>query len=99
MSTPESPAASAPRRRLVFLLPLAAFVALAAVFLIRLESGGDPEAIPSALIGKPVRFRFHLTNGSLYAFRGEPRRARHQRRIRRRRRAGLHGSARRIAPG
>jgi cytochrome c biogenesis protein CcmG/thiol:disulfide interchange protein DsbE len=43
-----------PRRRLVFLLPLAAFVALAAVFLIRLETGGDPEAIPSALIGKPA---------------------------------------------
>lgn len=44
-----------PRRpRLVFLLPLAVFVALAAVFLIRLESGGDREAIPSALVGRPV---------------------------------------------
>ncbi len=44
-----------PRRpRLVFLLPLAVFVALAAVFLIRLETGGNREAIPSALVGKPV---------------------------------------------
>jgi cytochrome c biogenesis protein CcmG/thiol:disulfide interchange protein DsbE len=51
MSHPEAPAA---RPRFVFLLPLAAFVALAAVFLIRLEAGGDPEAIPSALIGKPA---------------------------------------------
>ena len=45
----------APRRpRLVFLIPLAIFVALAAVFLIRLETGGDLEAIPSALVGKPA---------------------------------------------
>ena len=45
---------AARRPRLVFLLPLAVFVALAAVFLIRLETGGDPEAIPSALVGKPA---------------------------------------------
>jgi cytochrome c biogenesis protein CcmG/thiol:disulfide interchange protein DsbE len=51
---PSAPQAPAPRPRLVFLLPLAAFVALAAVFLIRLEAGGDPEAIPSVLIGKPA---------------------------------------------
>ncbi len=45
-----------PRRRprLVYLLPLAVFVALAAVFLIRLETAGNPEAIPSALVGKPA---------------------------------------------
>lgn len=44
-----------PRRpRLVFLLPLGIFVALAAVFLIRLETAGNPEAVPSALIGRPV---------------------------------------------
>jgi cytochrome c biogenesis protein CcmG/thiol:disulfide interchange protein DsbE len=44
-----------PRRpRLIFLLPLAVFVALAAVFLIRLETAGNPEAVPSALVGKPV---------------------------------------------
>lgn len=48
-------AGDTPRRpRLVFLLPLAVFVALAAIFLIRLETGGDREAIPSALVGKPV---------------------------------------------
>ena len=44
-----------PRRpRLVFLIPLAIFVALAAVFLIRLESAGNLEAVPSALVGKPA---------------------------------------------
>ncbi len=44
-----------PRRpRLILLLPLFVFVALAAVFLLRLETGGDPDAIPSALIGKPA---------------------------------------------
>jgi cytochrome c biogenesis protein CcmG/thiol:disulfide interchange protein DsbE len=42
------------RPRLVYLLPLAVFVALAAVFLIRLETAGNPEAIPSALVGKPA---------------------------------------------
>jgi cytochrome c biogenesis protein CcmG/thiol:disulfide interchange protein DsbE len=46
----------APRRRprLVFLLPLAVFIALAAVFLIRLETVGNLEAVPSALVGKPA---------------------------------------------
>jgi cytochrome c biogenesis protein CcmG/thiol:disulfide interchange protein DsbE len=53
MSTADSKAQPS-RRRLIFLLPLAVFTALAAVFLIRLEAGGDPEAIPSALIGKPA---------------------------------------------
>jgi cytochrome c biogenesis protein CcmG/thiol:disulfide interchange protein DsbE len=44
-----------PRRpRLIFLLPLGLFVALAAVFLIRLETAGDLEAVPSALVGKPA---------------------------------------------
>ena len=44
-----------PRRpRLDFLIPLAIFVALAAVFLIRLESAGNLEAVPSALVGKPA---------------------------------------------
>ena len=38
------------RRRIVVLLPLAIFLALALLFLIRL-SGGDPSLIPSALIG------------------------------------------------
>ena len=44
----------APRRnRLVLLLPLICFLALAALFLIRLGSG-DPNRIPSALIGRPA---------------------------------------------
>ena len=45
-----------PRRRvrLVYLLPFGLFAALALIFLTRLESGVDPEAIPSALVGKPA---------------------------------------------
>ena len=43
-----------PRRRTwLVALPLAAFMALAALFLFRLGSG-DPSRIPSALIGRPV---------------------------------------------
>jgi cytochrome c biogenesis protein CcmG, thiol:disulfide interchange protein DsbE len=42
-----------PRRRLVVLLPLLAFLALAALFFYRLGSG-DPSKLPSALIGRPV---------------------------------------------
>jgi cytochrome c biogenesis protein CcmG/thiol:disulfide interchange protein DsbE len=41
------------RRRLIVLLPLVIFLALAALFLFRLGSG-DPSRIPSALIGRPV---------------------------------------------
>jgi cytochrome c biogenesis protein CcmG/thiol:disulfide interchange protein DsbE len=41
------------RRRLVVLLPLLLFLALAALFLFRLGSG-DPSRIPSALIGRPA---------------------------------------------
>jgi len=41
------------RNRFVLLLPLILFLALAALFLIRLGSG-DPSRIPSALIGRPV---------------------------------------------
>jgi cytochrome c biogenesis protein CcmG/thiol:disulfide interchange protein DsbE len=40
-------------RRLLVLLPLAAFLALAALFLFRLGAG-DPSKLPSALIGRPV---------------------------------------------
>ena len=39
------------RRRLVVLIPLALFLALALLFVIRLSSG-DPSRIPSALIGR-----------------------------------------------
>ena len=35
-------------------LPLGFFLALALIFLLRLESGADPDAIPSALVGKPA---------------------------------------------
>lgn len=50
-----SPAAPAPRRRpLLVALPALVFAALAALFFVRLRSGVDPAAIPSALIGKPV---------------------------------------------
>jgi len=41
------------RRRLMVLLPLAIFLALAALFFFRLGSG-DPARIPSALIGRPA---------------------------------------------
>lgn len=41
------------RRRLLVLLPLIIFLALAALFYFRLGSG-DPSRVPSALIGRPV---------------------------------------------
>jgi cytochrome c biogenesis protein CcmG/thiol:disulfide interchange protein DsbE len=43
----------AKRQRLIVLLPLIFFLALAALFLFRLGSG-DPSKLPSALIGRPV---------------------------------------------
>jgi cytochrome c biogenesis protein CcmG/thiol:disulfide interchange protein DsbE len=49
-----APQTELPRRnRLVPLLPLIGFLALAALFLVRLGSG-DPGRIPSALIGRPA---------------------------------------------
>jgi cytochrome c biogenesis protein CcmG, thiol:disulfide interchange protein DsbE len=41
------------QRRIVVLMPLAVFLALAVLFLFRLSSG-DPSIIPSALIGHPA---------------------------------------------
>jgi cytochrome c biogenesis protein CcmG/thiol:disulfide interchange protein DsbE len=41
------------RRRLLVLIPLALFLGLAVLFIIRLSSG-DPSRIPSALIGRPA---------------------------------------------
>jgi cytochrome c biogenesis protein CcmG/thiol:disulfide interchange protein DsbE len=41
------------RRRLIVLLPLIVFLGIAALFLYRLGAG-DPAALPSALIGRPV---------------------------------------------
>jgi len=46
-------AAPAPRHRIWVLLPLLAFLGLAALFFFRLGTG-DPSQIPSALIGHPV---------------------------------------------
>jgi cytochrome c biogenesis protein CcmG/thiol:disulfide interchange protein DsbE len=40
--------------RFALLFPLAVFATLAAIFLLKLLAGGDPSAIPSALIDKPV---------------------------------------------
>lgn len=52
MSAPEpSPEPAAPRRRLLVLLPLVLFLALAGLFYGRLFSG-DPSRVPSALIGR-----------------------------------------------
>ncbi|HEY8380830.1 MAG TPA: DsbE family thiol:disulfide interchange protein [Microvirga sp.] len=45
--------AAAPRRRLIFLVPVLVFLGLALLFLVRLYSG-DPSRVPSALIGRPV---------------------------------------------
>jgi cytochrome c biogenesis protein CcmG, thiol:disulfide interchange protein DsbE len=47
---PQTPARG---RRILVLLPLALFLALTALFLVRLFSG-DPSRIPSALIGRPA---------------------------------------------
>jgi cytochrome c biogenesis protein CcmG/thiol:disulfide interchange protein DsbE len=46
-------AASMWRRRLIVFIPLLVFLALAALFVLRLGSG-DPSRIPSALIGHPA---------------------------------------------
>lgn len=44
-----------PRRRIwLVALPLVLFLALAGLFFSRLETGGDPSRIPSALVGKPA---------------------------------------------
>lgn len=52
MSSVAQPERSATRRRLLVLLPLALFLALAALFFVSL--GGDRSRIPSALIGRPA---------------------------------------------
>ena len=44
---------SSTRRRILVLLPLIAFLALAALFFYRLGTG-DPSRLPSALIGRPA---------------------------------------------
>lgn len=55
MSTPPESAVTPPRRRLwLVALPLVLFLALAALFFSRLETGGDPSRVPSALVGRPA---------------------------------------------
>ncbi|MBN8964298.1 MAG: DsbE family thiol:disulfide interchange protein [Rhizobiales bacterium] len=53
MSAELDHSASVKRRRLIVLLPLAVFLALAGLFLYRLGAG-DPSNLPSVLIGRPV---------------------------------------------
>ena len=53
MSTQVDERPATKRRNILLLLPLAVFLALAALFLVRLGSG-DPSNLPSALIGHPV---------------------------------------------
>jgi cytochrome c biogenesis protein CcmG/thiol:disulfide interchange protein DsbE len=48
------PASPGKARLLIFLLPLAVFLGLAAMFLIQLYSGRDTSVVPSALIGEPA---------------------------------------------
>ena len=51
----ETEEAKPPRKlKLIYLLPLGFFLCLALIFLLRLESGTDPGAIPSALVGQPA---------------------------------------------
>ena len=53
MSTPVTSDEQPRRRRWLVALPLIGFLAVAALFLLRLY-GGDPSKIPSALIGRPA---------------------------------------------
>lgn len=53
MSTASSESSGKKPRNILILLPLVAFLALAALFFYRLGTG-DPSRIPSALIGRPV---------------------------------------------
>jgi cytochrome c biogenesis protein CcmG/thiol:disulfide interchange protein DsbE len=53
MSTASDETSGKTRRNILVLLPLIVFLALAALFLVRLGSG-DPSRLPSALIGRPA---------------------------------------------
>jgi cytochrome c biogenesis protein CcmG/thiol:disulfide interchange protein DsbE len=53
VSSVANESANVMRRRLIVLVPLALFLALALLFLFRLNAG-DPSLIPSALIGHPA---------------------------------------------
>ena len=52
-SLPAGGPAEASRIRILYLVPLIVFAALALLFLIRLYAG-DPSRVPSALIGRPI---------------------------------------------
>lgn len=52
-TTDDTPSPRARRHTFLLLIPLAAFLALAALFFFRLGAG-DPNRIPSALIGRPA---------------------------------------------
>jgi cytochrome c biogenesis protein CcmG, thiol:disulfide interchange protein DsbE len=52
-SSPAEAPARASRMRILYLVPLFVFAALALLFLVRLYAG-DPSQVPSALIGRPV---------------------------------------------
>ena len=71
----DSSTAGAPepvRRSLLLIVPVLTFAVLALVFFLRLNSGADPQAIPSALIGQPVpAFRLEPVAG-LDAVDGKP---------------------------
>ena len=51
---PTKPEGGSRRLQLTVLVPLVLFLALAALFFVRLIGGGDPSLIPSALIGHPI---------------------------------------------
>ena len=53
VSSGSHPGVAGRRARVLYLLPLLVFAALALLFLVRLHSG-DPSRVPSALIGRPV---------------------------------------------
>lgn len=54
MSVEPAPMSAPARRSLLVVAPLVTFAVLALVFFVRLRSGADPSAIPSALIGRPA---------------------------------------------
>ncbi len=54
MSETHDVAAPPARRSLLLILPVIVFAVLAGVMFLRLRSGADPSALPSAMIGKPA---------------------------------------------